>query len=182
MPLDKYPLIAIHGFKWPKRPTAQTTGYLLGADQYGHWLGIVAGSLWHASNGQQGSFEHSFVKLITHDAYWSACFNLSGKLIDVDIVMPNMWNDQLVEEIDLEIDLLKLDDGRLEIRDQAEFAAVCQTWPMPPSIVDQVHATTTEIYQQLHDQVEPFKTIGPQRLAWFLQQLTTETETVVQKL
>ncbi|XSG76892.1 hypothetical protein ACP8Y2_07765 [Herpetosiphon llansteffanensis] len=174
MALDEYPQLAIHGFKWPKRPTAQTMGYLLGADKFGHWLGIVAGSRWQASNGQQGTFEQAFVKLIPANAYWSACFNLSGKLIDVDIVLPHQWNDQLVEEVDLEIDLLKMADGSIEIRDQAEFAAVCQRWPMPASLIEQVHSTTAQIYQQLATGIEPFKTVGALRLAQFLQQSAAE--------
>lgn len=175
MSLAAYPLMAIHGFKWPKRPTAQATGYLLGADQFGHWLGIAAGSAWQHNNGQHGRFEQAFVKLIPSHAYWSACFNLHDKLIDVDIVLPNQWHDQLVEEIDLEIDLLKLADGSIEIRDQAEFAAVCQRWPMSAAIIEQVHATTTQIYQQLQAQVEPFKHVGAQRLAQFLQHVAAET-------
>ncbi|MBM7844893.1 DUF402 domain-containing protein [Herpetosiphon giganteus] len=174
MSLAAYPLMAIHGFKWPKRPTAQATGYLLGADQFGHWLGIAAGSAWQHSNGQQGMFEQAFVKLIPPNAYWSACFNLSDKLIDVDIVLPNQWHDQLVEEIDLEIDLLKMADGSIEIRDQAKFAAVCQRWPIPAAIIEQVHTTTAQIYQQLQAQVEPFKHVGARRLAQFLQHVAAE--------
>ncbi|GAA5527243.1 hypothetical protein Hgul01_01027 [Herpetosiphon gulosus] len=172
---SSYPQITIHGFKWPKRPTAQAIGYLLGTDQFGHWLGIIAGSVWHHSNGQQGTFEQSFVKLIPYNAYWSACFNRSGKLIDVDIVLPHIWDNQLVEEVDLEIDLLKMDDGRLEIRDQAVFTAVCQRWPMPASQIDQVHATTTQIYQQLATEAEPFKLVGQQWLADFLQQIEAKS-------
>lgn len=171
MALDMYPKIAIHGFKWPKRPTAQAIGYLIGTDQFGHWLGIIAGSVWQHCNGQQGTFEQSFVKLIPYNAYWSACFNCSGKLIDVDIVLPHIWANQLIEEVDLEIDLLKMDDGRLEIRDQAEFAVVFQQWPMLTSLIDQVHATTTQIYQQLATEAEPFKRVGVQWLALFLQQI-----------
>lgn len=170
-----YPQIRIHGFKWPKRPMAQAIGYLLGADQYGYWIGIAAGGVWHHSNGQQGRFEQSFVKLIPYNAYWSACFNPSDTLIDVDIVLPNNWNHRLVEEIDLEIDLLKMDDGRLEIRDEADFAEVCQRWPMPANLIEQVQATTKHIYQQLHEEAEPFKLVGAQWLADFLQQLEVKS-------
>jgi len=45
---------------------------------------------------------------------------------------------------------------------------------MPTSLIEHVHATTTQIYQQLATKVEPFKLVDAQWLARFLQQLEAE--------
>lgn len=45
---------------------------------------------------------------------------------------------------------------------------------MPTSLIEHVHATTTQLYQQLATKVEPFKLVDAQWLARFLQQLEAE--------
>ena len=115
-------MIEIRGFKWPHRSTAVAKGHLLGEDAFGRWLGIAQGEpWWSVGETRSGVFESSFVKLVPSNTFWTACFRPTDPLIDVDIVLPVRWTDDVLEEVDLELDVLRFADGSVQIRDQEEF-------------------------------------------------------------
>jgi uncharacterized protein len=123
------PIVEVRGFKWPRRPTSIATAYFLGEDTFGKWLGVVAGRPWRSADHlQSGVFEVSFVKVIPDDAFWTACFDPFDPVVDVDIVFPVNWIDWAVEEVDLELDILRFADGSVRVRDQDEFERVRSAW------------------------------------------------------
>ncbi len=155
------PCIEVRGFKWPERPTANAHAWLIGSDEHGRWLGIRQGDPWAAADGaQRGVFDSAFVKLIPSGTYWSACFNQTGYVIDVDIILPVRWHGSVVAETDLELDVLCSADGRVRVRDQDTFASVRRTWPMPDEIAAAALTTCAHIRQQLEQRVEPFASHG----------------------
>jgi hypothetical protein len=98
---------------------------LLGEDAFGRWVGIAQGSPWRAGSGARcGRFETSFVKLIPYGTFWTACFNAIDPEVDVDIVLPVRWLGTTVEEIDLELDVLRSGQGTVWVRDREEFDRV----------------------------------------------------------
>lgn len=98
------------------------TAPLLGEDTFGRWLGIARGELWWDRDGTRtGRFDHSFVKLVPRGTFWTVCFHTMEPLIDVDIVLPVRWYGGVLEEVDLELDVLRSASGRVSVRDQAEF-------------------------------------------------------------
>jgi uncharacterized protein len=120
------PAVEIRGFKWPDRPTSVAIASLLGEDTFGNWLGISRGDAWgSADRTRTGLFDHSFVKLVPRETFWTVCFHamnpqlayLQEALIDVDIVLPVRWSDGAIEEVDLELDVLRSADGRVCVRD-----------------------------------------------------------------
>lgn len=161
--------IEVRGFKWPQRPIAVAVTTLLGEDAFGRWLGIRQGDpWWTADHVSRGVFEHSFVKLIPTDTFWTACFHAVGHIVDVDIVLPVRWVDDVVEEVDLELDILRSADGVVSVRDQDTFAQVRAQWDMPSEIAGQAETTCAQIRTQVERGVEPFGTVGPAWLARFL--------------
>ncbi|MBK9940674.1 MAG: DUF402 domain-containing protein [Kouleothrix sp.] len=118
-------LVEIRSFKWPYRPNGMALTRFIGEDLFGRWLGITRGDPWWSANrSHTGVFNHSFVKLVPKDTFWTACFNSSDPIVDVDIVLPVQWFGHVVEEVDLELDILRSTTGQVIVRDQDTFEHV----------------------------------------------------------
>jgi hypothetical protein len=164
-----YPLIEVRGFKFPRRPTAVAGGYLLGDDRYGRWLAFRQGDPWQTADGSRtGEFEGSFVKLVPSGTYWTACFNPGDPEVDIDIVLPVTWVGSGLEEIDLELDVLRLSDGRVHVRDRDQFAEVRTKWGMPADLAQKAELACEDMRRLLEENTEPFASVGAGWLARFL--------------
>ncbi len=163
------PSIEIRGFKWPRRPTAVAHARLLGADHYGRWLGITQGHPWWAADhSRAGVFELSFVKVVPSGTFWSACFHQVDPVVDVDIVLPVRWDGNILEEVDLELDVLRNRDGHTDVRDRDQFEQTHAAWPMPADVIAQAEATCDQVYAWVEQGVEPFGIVGQAWLMRFL--------------
>lgn len=162
-------VIEVRGFKWPHRPTAVAIAYLIGEDVFGRWLGISRGSPWWAEDGSRsGVFEMPFVKLVPTGAFWTACFHPVDPIIDVDIVLPPRWLGDTLEEVDLELDILRSADGSVRVRDREEFAHVRETWSMPGDIAARAEETCEQVRALVEMAAEPFGDVGRAWLARFM--------------
>lgn len=167
--MSSYPLIEVHGFKWPRRPTAVAVACLLGRDTFGRWIGIPRGNpWWTADRSRSGVFEQSFVKLVPNDTYWTACFNLTSPIVDVDIVLPVRWRGHILEEVDLELDILHAADGQVSVRDRDVFEQVRAAYAMPPAIATQAETACAQIRRRVEQGAEPFGTVGQAWLVRFI--------------
>jgi uncharacterized protein len=156
--------LEIQVVKWPDRRMGIARVKVLGEDQFGRWLGVVAGSPWWVADGSDsGVFITSFVKLIPVNTYWSVCFNHVDPIVDVDIILPVHWRDDIVEEVDLELDVLRFADGTVSVRDQDEFDRVRAFYAMPAEIAERALTTCEEIRVMIELGEEPFATAG---FAW----------------
>ena len=167
--ISRHRLIEVRGFKWPRRPTDVALVSFLGEDAYGRWLGIAQGDPWRAVDGSRsGVFETTFVKLVPSGTFWTACFNPVDPVVDVDIVLPVRWAGDTLEEVDLELDILRSADGSVRVRDQEEFDRVRDMWAMPDDIAAQAEATCERVRKELERGAEPFGNVGRAWLARFL--------------
>ena len=163
--------IEVRGFKWPRRPTSVAVACLLGEDTFGRWLGLTSGEPWWAADrSRSGVFDCSFVKLVPSGTFWTACFHPVDPLVDVDIVLPVRWVDETLEEVDLEVDIVRCADGSVHVRDQDEFEHVRRVWSMPDDIAAQVEATCERVRALVERGAEPFGDVGRAWLARFLAQ------------
>jgi len=167
--LSDRPLIKVYGFKWPHRPTSVAMAYLLGEDTFGQWLGVTSGSPWWAADhSRSGVFEWSFVKVVPNATFWTACFHPCDPVVDVDIVLPVHWRDDVLEEVDLELDILRSAMGGVRVRDQDEFDRVREAQAMPSDIATQAEATCKHVRALVEQEVEPFGVVGRTWLDHFL--------------
>jgi hypothetical protein len=164
------PTIEVRGFKWPRRPTyAPVPAHLLGEDVFGRWLGVAKGTPWRSADGSRsGVMLQPLVKLVPADTYWTCCFHPVDPVVDIDLVLPVRWLENTLEEIDLELDVLRFADGRIEVRDQAEFAHLHQELGLPDAVTAKVLQTAEELRALLARNAEPFATVGHERLARFI--------------
>ena len=167
-----YPDVEVRLFKWPYRPRSVAQAYLIDEDIFGKWIGVAKGNLRSSADGStQGVFDHSFIKLFPHNTYWTACFGFADHPIDVDISLPAKWSESTVEEVDLELDVIRTSDGLVYIRDEDEFQQVVQTFSMPDDIAQQAEQTCLDIRFQIEKRQEPFGEVGLTKLAQFLNEV-----------
>jgi protein associated with RNAse G/E len=139
---------------------------------FGRWLGIRRGDpWWTADHSRFGVFEQSFVKLVPSGTYWTACFNATNPMVDIDIVLPVCWVDTALEEVDLELDILRSADGSVHIRDQDAFDRVRVEWNMPRDIATHAEATCTQVRVLVEQGTEPFNAVGHRWLTRFLAEI-----------
>lgn len=162
-------MIEVRGFKWPRRALGVSMVYELGEDEYGRWLGVAKDDPWRfADNSRSGVFISSFVKVVPSGTFWTACFNKDFPVVDVDIVLPVQWDGDVLEEVDLELDILRAPDGSVQVRDRDEFERVRETWDLPAEIVAQAEATCEQIRALVEQGAEPFGAVGRAWLSRFL--------------
>jgi hypothetical protein len=89
-------------------------------------------------------------------------------VVDVDIVLPVRWVGDALEEIDLELDVLRSADGRVQVRDRDEFDRVRAAWAMPVDIAAQAEATCERLHALVESGAEPFGEVGRAWLARFI--------------
>lgn len=154
-------LAEIREFKWPHRPQTSCLTCLLGHDRYGYCLGAAQGDPWWSADGQtSGVFIESIVKLVPPGAYWSVCFRSVDPVVDLDIVLPLSWHGPVLEEVDLELDVLRMMDGSVHVRDEEEFERIRAIWPMPPDLVSRAYETCAWARAQVESGTEPFSRVG----------------------
>ena len=162
-------VIEVWGFKWPRRRTAVGAACLLGEDEFGRWPGVTRGDPWWAADrSHSGVFETSFVKVVPSCTFWTVCFNPVDPVVDVDIVLPVRWVEGALEEVDLELDILRAADGSVRVRDREEFDRVRVAWAMPGDVVARAEATCARVRALVERGAEPFGAVGRAWLARFV--------------
>jgi predicted RNA-binding protein associated with RNAse of E/G family len=142
---------------------------LLGEDEFGRWLGIKQGDPWWAANdSRSGVYIAPLVKLVVEGAYWSVCFQPIDPVVDVDIVLPARWGDGVLEEVDLELDVLRFADGRVIVRDWEEFELLRTVWGLPAEVGGRAKETAAWVQARLEEGAEPFATVGSGWLRRFM--------------
>ena len=165
-------MIEVRNFKWPRRPTAVAVACLLSEDVFGRWLGVASGNPgWAAGGSHSGVFERSFIKLVPHGTFWTACFNPGDPVVDVDIVLPVRWVDDVLEEVDLELDILRFANGSVQVRDQEAFGYMREAWTMPDDIGAQAEETCERVCALVEFGAEPFGEVGRLWLSSFLDEI-----------
>ena len=160
-----YPPVTVQYFKYPRELHWRHDVVRLGEDGYGVWLGGVAGSTIQRGYEPPTESRDPFVQLIPSDAWWVLIYNGDRPKTRyyVDIVTPPEWVDgSRVEMIDLDLDVVRYQDGSVAVLDEDEFEQHRVDRNYPAEIVERVRATTEEIASALQDGAEPFGT-APER-------------------
>ena len=140
---------------------------LLGEDTHGTWLGVDAGtaSIYH---GRPSVEQIPFVLLIPCDRWWTAMFNPPPRTSEVycDITSPARWDGDTVDLVDLDLDVVRRrGSGRVELRDEDEFAAHRVSFGYPDDLVTSARRTSAWLLDALRDGTQPFATAYRQFLS-----------------
>jgi hypothetical protein len=145
--------------KWPDSPHWEYDAIHLGADGFGHWVGVAQGNwLSRPDAGFHAACDH--VVLLPHDAWWLGTFygDDAERPIDtyVDIATPVTWDGDLVRSVDLDLDVIRGVTGRIWVDDEDEFAEHRVSLDYPADVVAQALAACDEVHAALLAERPPF--------------------------
>lgn len=151
-------------------------GRYLGEDEYGRWVGCEAGTIGRRGYEPEVVWEFAFVILFPRDAWWTAAFNAEPKTTRVycDVTTTPRWHGDEVTAIDLDLDVLRFDDGRTVLDDQDEFLEHQVRYGYPPEIVASAETAAAWLLEAVRSGREPF---GDGYKPW-LAQVTGLPETI----
>ncbi|WP_214412984.1 DUF402 domain-containing protein [Sphaerisporangium fuscum] len=131
---------------------------VLGEDEHGVWTGSPAGT-----SGRRGSeppivWSNPFVMLFPRDAWWTAVFNglPSKAAIYCDITTVPQWRDGHVTMVDLDLDVLRMRDGRVLLDDEDEFAEHRVRYSYPAEVVTEAERSAAWLMEAVAGHRQPF--------------------------
>ena len=136
--------------KWPDLPHWEFDAVRLGADAFGHWVGVPAGT-WLAKPGAGFHAWCDHVVLLPHDAWWVATIygDDHDRPVDVyvDITTPCEWadDDSWVKAVDLDLDVIKGPTGRVWVDDEDEFAEHQVSLGYPEDVIVRARRSCEEV-------------------------------------
>lgn len=163
-----------------KRPDGNGlwSAYLLGVDRYGTWLFTPQGSLYRGEKGEVVGYCNvgsptgagvAVLHLVPVSGWWIATFwdlSFSTWSVTVDICTPPDLLDGVWTYVDLELDVLvNAGTGAIRIDDEDEFLDACELGFIPADEALAARSAADELTRLLAGSIEPFSSVGPQRLA-----------------
>ncbi len=141
----------------------------LGEDEHGLWLGANE-KTWLKKGEvpipvtlhERGFFcTAPFVQLIVPGGWWSLIFNGDDRDLThyIDVVTPAVITEGVVTMVDLDLDVIRNQDGEVLLDDEDEFLLHKDRLDYPPLWVDKARATAAELAVALERLDEPFATV-----------------------
>lgn len=143
--------IVVDSRHWDGSDHRSFTGVALGADEWGFWVGVPAGTWITTIRG--GFASAGGVRLFPVGRWWSAWFS-PGRLY-VDITTPPKWSGSTVLIVDLDLDV-ESEGGDLVLRDEDEFDDRRESMGYPTAVVDAARAAAEEVLELASTGAEPF--------------------------
>lgn len=156
--------------KWGGRPHWEFDALHLGDDEHGEWLGVRAGTRFTRPGADYVSTTDQ-VCLFPSDAY-VATFHAPGGPVSayVDIATPPLWHPRQdgtrrMLAVDLDLDVVRGNTGRVWIDDEDEFAEHRVTLDYPDEIVALAQDSCSRVHAAVGAGTPPFDAATP--LPWF---------------
>lgn len=132
----------------------------LGEDRHGVWLGARVGSTVQRGHETPITMRRAFVQVISPGRWWTAIFNGPGDHdmdVYVDVVTPAEWRrPDLVEMVDLDLDVIRKNDGTVYVDDEDEFEQHRVTLSYPDHMADTARSTAARVVLQIEQASPPF--------------------------
>lgn len=144
--------------KWGGRPHYRGPVHELGDDEHGTWLWGPAGRTIHKGTGESFVTEQDALILVPPGAWWQPAWWIGHAELDlyVNINTPAERDGDSIVTVDLDLDVVRWVDGRVEVIDRDEFEAHQTRYGYPPGIVAAAEAATAEAYDLVAGRRPPF--------------------------
>lgn len=133
-------------------------GVRLGEDEYGLWVGLPPGSRRWLGDQAKPDSSGPAVQCFPHRGWWALHYN--GPATDlthfVDITTQPRWDGSRVEMIDLDLDVVRDQEGRVLVEDEDEFEVHRVGLGYTEEMVARAVAETELIRSLLEAGAEPF--------------------------
>jgi hypothetical protein len=146
--------------KWGDRPHWELDGTFLGSDDHGDWIGSPAGTL-NARPGARYVSEVDAVTLVPRDVELAWClptFQAPGIWCSlyVDITTPATWDGRFLRAVDLDLDVIVGDTGRVWVDDEDEFADHRVRFGYPDDVIAAALASSERVFAAVTADRPPF--------------------------
>lgn len=145
--------------KWPDISHYRHHGVPLGEDEHGLWFGLRIGDpvyrgdevLFHGQHG-------GLIVVPPGDASWMAWFLPPGRDFDlyVDIVSHVVRTETAIMMVDVDFDVVRYTDGRVELVDEDEFAEHQVLYGYPAEIVELALTASQSVLDAVQRGEPPF--------------------------
>jgi protein associated with RNAse G/E len=144
--------------KWGGHPHYRGDMRVLGDDQHGTWLWGRSGRVLLKGDGGSLVAQQDTVIVVPREAWWHAAWWLGHPEIAlyVNINTPARRDDDRLVAVDLDLDVIRWHDGRVEVVDRDEFEVHQVRYHYPPDIVAAAEAATAEAYDLVLRDQPPF--------------------------
>ncbi|MEV4250122.1 DUF402 domain-containing protein [Streptosporangium canum] len=133
---------------------------LLGEDEHGVWTGCVAGSSGRKGAGPVVTWSDAFVMLFPRDTWWTATFNAAPNKTEIycDVSTVPEWRDGEVTMVDLDLDVIRMRDGRIFLDDEDEFEEHRIRYAYPSDVIANARAAAARLMEAVAAGAAPFAT------------------------
>ncbi len=167
-------LVHIDFRKWDGSKHWQFAMHRLGEDEHGLWLWSPPGSVMQRGEEAPKLTPATNIKVVPVDKWWTAIWRWKGTHdLYVDIITPPQWSGSTVTMVDIDLDLVRWNDGRVEVLDEDEFTERQQMYAYPTRLIDTARATTARLALALETRHEPFGSVAA---AWMEQAVALSGE------
>jgi len=144
--------------KWGGHPHYRGDLYHVGDDVHGSWLWGPAGRTIDRAGETMFVTEFDVVTLISPDVWWTPTWWLGHPdvALYVNIDTPAVWEDARISVVDLDLDVIRFSDGRVEVVDEDEFALHQQRFGYPPELISAAEAATATALDLVSRNESPF--------------------------
>jgi protein associated with RNAse G/E len=160
--------VTVQYFKYPDRLHWRHDALRLGSDEFGVWLGIPSTATVQRGYEPALTIGRDAVQLITPHLWWSLIYNGTGDTYEVyvDIATPAVWEtDDRVTMFDLDLDVVRHQDGTVEVLDKDEFLDHQVRYSYPQDLIEATRTATDEVVRAVDANIEPFASVAARWLA-----------------
>jgi hypothetical protein len=146
------------GRKWPDRQHWQFAMERLGSDAHGQWFSVPAGAEVRRGDEPVRMAPHGCVLLVPPGTWWTVEFYWDHPLhsIYVNIGTPCEASEGAIRQVDLDLDVVRTRDGRVQILDEDEFAVHQKLYGYPPDLIESARHAADAAALLIKDSIEPF--------------------------
>lgn len=152
--------VTVQYFKYPRTLHWRHDLVHLGEDAHGVWLGAAPGTVVQKGYESPVTMDGPFVQLIPPAQWWTAIFNDPAHpriAVYVDIVTVPQWvTSGRVEMIDLDLDVIRTNDGTVYVDDEDEFEEHRVSLDYPAHMVDSARAAAARLVLAVEGSDPPF--------------------------
>ena len=144
--------------KWGGQPHYRGEMVHLGDDEHGTWLWGALGRTIFRGDTPLFVTEHPVLQLVPPGAWWALSWWIGHPRLElyVNINTPAEWQGDRIVYVDLDLDVVRMVDGRVEIVDRDEFEEHQVAYAYPADIVARTEAAATEAFELTTARRAPF--------------------------
>ena len=144
--------------KWGGQEHYRGDVELLGEDEHGAWLWGAKGRTVRRGEAHEFTTEQDSLFLIPPGAWWALSWWLGHETIElyVNIQTPAVWSGDLLTTVDVDLDVIRFTDGRVEVVDRDEFELHQARYGYPEDLVVTTERVTAQAFDLTVANTPPF--------------------------